>query len=92
MPDQQPAATENTPVTPNDADTAATAMTGIDGDLGPRTGSVPAGGAGAPLGAAPNATIDVPTPHAANDESGAAEVKADRQAQTEAAAATARET
>ena len=97
MPDQQPAATENTPVAPNDADTPVTAMTGSDGDhspggggLGQRTGAVPAGAMGAPLGTAPNAPIDIPAPHHADDTDGSA-ATADRQAQVEASQTAARE-
>ncbi len=68
MPDQTPAATENTPVRPNDADTAATVLTGSDapatpggGGLGPRSVTDPVG-PDEMSGTAPNAVIDVPTP------------------------------
>jgi hypothetical protein len=97
MPDQQPAATENTPVSPNDADTPATAMTGSDADrgpggggLGPRTGAAPAGGMGGPLGTAPNAVLDTGLAPDAGDQDADAPA-AMAQAQVEAAHATARE-
>lgn len=64
MPDQQPA--ENAPVQPNDADTAAAVSAAQDSGMGPGGGGLgsPSAATGAsPRGTAPNAPIDVPTPH-----------------------------
>lgn len=77
MPDQQPAPTENTPVEPRDADNGVNALMGDagmgpgGGGLGPRSAANPDEGKGAPLGTAPNAPIDVPTPNAGRAGDGA---------------------